>query len=119
MWRRLYGDRHREVMISTQTLAGVLAQGGTPNEAEPLFRDALSMARALFGDTHLLVLAARRALASFLEKRGRLDEALAEREAELAAAKKLFGDGPCGRGARARRPWRTSARERSTSCGRA
>jgi tetratricopeptide (TPR) repeat protein len=108
MWRRLYGDRHRETMISAQSLAGLLAtpkptdrreagEGGLATqeklkEAEALYREALGTGRSLFGATHPLVVSSSNAFASFLDARGRFSEALPLREEELAGAIAHYGE---------------------------
>jgi tetratricopeptide (TPR) repeat protein len=91
MWRRLHGERHREVVSGEQTLAEILADRGQWRESERRFRSALANAQSVLGQTHPLTLRVQSALADFLFARDRVPEALHLREAELAAAERAFG----------------------------
>ena len=79
-------------MVSVQTLAGVLAERGKTDEAEPLFREALATGKEMLGEGHLLTLSAHGAYAMFLEDGGRMDEAQRLREDEAAIAERQYGE---------------------------
>lgn len=86
MFARLYGVRHRETMIASQTLASILRAQDKLKDAETLYREALETANALFGAGHPMSLGAMRSLASILEEQKQFVEARVLRERELADA---------------------------------
>lgn len=50
---RLSGDYHTRTLRAISSLAAVHQTMGRPDEAEPLYREAIEGTRRVFGDDHL------------------------------------------------------------------
>ncbi len=75
MRRNLLGSEHPDVVRSLNGLASVLSSKGDYDEAESLYREALTMRRNLLGPEHIDEGWSLYSLASVLSRKGDYDEA--------------------------------------------
>jgi tetratricopeptide (TPR) repeat protein len=93
MDRRLYGDKHREIANTLESLAQSSQDKGDLADAETLYREAIAMWRELLGDAHPDVALALHNLASLQYDRGETRDALATERESLAIYRKAFPEG--------------------------
>ena len=81
---------------SLNNLAGLLADTGRHDEAEPLFREALEVTRAALGEAHADYANRLNNLAGLLDTTGRHDEAEPLYREALDVTRAALGEGACG-----------------------
>jgi tetratricopeptide (TPR) repeat protein len=74
--RQLYGQRHRDVAISLNTLSNALRATGDFAGAEAAVREAMAINTALYGPEHSRVALNENSLAALLGQEGRSEEAI-------------------------------------------
>jgi tetratricopeptide (TPR) repeat protein/predicted Ser/Thr protein kinase len=92
MWRRLDGMKSEDGLASMQMLADICGRLGKDDEAEKLYREALTLGVAAFREPHSMLVGLHGGLAFFLEKHGRFQEAEPLRQAALRNAVTLYGE---------------------------
>ncbi|HWN96115.1 MAG TPA: tetratricopeptide repeat protein [Methylomirabilota bacterium] len=88
MYRRL----RRDGSFALHHLAGWLDKLGRPDEAEPLYREALAIRRKEHSETHPEVVVLTKDLAEFHVRHGKLDEAEAGLRDLLSVQRKMLGN---------------------------
>jgi tetratricopeptide (TPR) repeat protein len=95
MYRRLFGDKHKELAISLENLALVLQLKGDLEGANSTFRQALSMQRELLGNVHPDVAISLHNLAWVMYGQGDVRGAMDSERESLHIYRTLFpGDNP-------------------------
>jgi eukaryotic-like serine/threonine-protein kinase len=87
-----FGPRHRESIIATQRLAGIVGMKGRTADAERMFRATLDNGNSVLGVGHPIVLSVIGDYADFLETQGRYADALRIADSGLTAARRRFGE---------------------------
>ena len=68
--RRTLGDTHPKTLASINNLGGLLYAQGKLDEAEPVFREAVRVARKILGDAHPTTVAIQKNLGLLLNEDG-------------------------------------------------
>jgi eukaryotic-like serine/threonine-protein kinase len=93
MWRRVEGGLKSENgLASMQMLADICSRLGKDDEAEKLYREALTLGLAAFREPDAMLIGLHGGLAVFLERHGRPQEAEPLRQVALRNALGLYGE---------------------------